>query len=83
MRCLKQPVGRQVASVPHLHAAIRSVIPRATLKQVVKATYVQVWWPAFVASERKLMADIITFPAGLTGRVCGVKVREERVLADR
>ncbi|MCW3157921.1 replication initiator [Micropruina sonneratiae] len=32
---------------PHLHAAIRGVIPRKVLRQVVTATYLQVWWPAF------------------------------------
>ncbi len=30
---------------PHLHAAIRGAIPRATLRQVVQATYLQLWWP--------------------------------------
>src|SRR5215211_7061455 len=30
---------------PHLHAAIRGAIPRATIKAVTRATYVQVWWP--------------------------------------
>jgi hypothetical protein len=30
---------------PHLHAAVRGVIPRAILRQVVAATYHQVWWP--------------------------------------
>ena len=30
---------------PHLHAAIRGVIPRAVLRQVIEATYLQVWWP--------------------------------------
>ncbi|SDT70614.1 replication initiator [Jiangella sp. DSM 45060] len=30
---------------PHLHAAIRGAIPRKLLKQVVAATYHQVWWP--------------------------------------
>jgi hypothetical protein len=29
------------------------------------------------------MADIITCPSGLTGRIRGMKVREERILADR
>src|SRR4051794_6824927 len=29
----------------HLHAAIRGAIPRELLRQVVRATYVQVWWP--------------------------------------
>lgn len=32
---------------PHLHAALRGTIPRAVVKEVVLATYVQVWWPAF------------------------------------
>ncbi|MBB5785584.1 replication initiator [Jiangella mangrovi] len=30
---------------PHLHAAIRGAIPRKLLRQVVAATYHQVWWP--------------------------------------
>ena len=30
---------------PHLHAAIRGAIPRATIREVVKATYLQLWWP--------------------------------------
>jgi hypothetical protein len=29
------------------------------------------------------MSEIITCPTGLTGRIRGMKVREERVLADR
>lgn len=32
---------------PHLHAAVRGAIPRRLLRQVVAATYLQVWWPAF------------------------------------
>ena len=28
------------------------------------------------------MADVITCPSGLTGRIRGMKVREERVLAE-
>ncbi|QDP95831.1 replication initiation protein [Microlunatus elymi] len=32
---------------PHLHAAIRGAIPRQLLRQVIRATYVQVWWPRF------------------------------------
>jgi hypothetical protein len=31
---------------PHLHMAIRGTISRAELRQVVAATYAQVWWPA-------------------------------------
>ena len=35
----------QARLAPHLHAAIRGVIPRAVLRKVIEATYVQVWWP--------------------------------------
>lgn len=31
---------------PHLHAAIRGVLPRAVMRQIVAATYVQIWWPS-------------------------------------
>jgi hypothetical protein len=40
-------VEPQARLAPHLHAAIRGVIPRAVLKQVIEATYVQLWWPSF------------------------------------
>jgi hypothetical protein len=30
---------------PHAHLAIRGTIPRALLRQVIAATYHQVWWP--------------------------------------
>ncbi len=30
---------------PHLHAAIRGAIPRKVFREVVAATYHQVWWP--------------------------------------
>ncbi|NED95847.1 replication initiation protein [Phytoactinopolyspora alkaliphila] len=30
---------------PHLHAAVRGTFPRALIRQVVAATYHQVWWP--------------------------------------
>ncbi|MGV8909317.1 MAG: replication initiator [Propionicimonas sp.] len=40
-------VEPQTRLAPHLHAAIRGTIPRKILRQVVKATYVSVWWPAF------------------------------------
>jgi hypothetical protein len=30
---------------PHFHVAIRGAIPRATIKAVTRATYVQIWWP--------------------------------------
>jgi hypothetical protein len=32
---------------PHLHAAMRGVITRQLLRQVVAGTYVQLWWPPF------------------------------------
>jgi len=31
---------------PHLHMAIRGAVPRAVIRQVVAATYHQVWWPS-------------------------------------
>lgn len=40
-------VEPQKRGAPHLHAALRGAIPRAILRQVVAATYVQVWWPPF------------------------------------
>lgn len=40
-------VEPQKRGAPHLHAAVRGAIPRAILRQVVAATYVQVWWPPF------------------------------------
>jgi len=33
--------------VPHLHAALRGAIPRQTIRQVVAATYLQLWWLSF------------------------------------
>jgi hypothetical protein len=30
---------------PHVHLAIRGSVPRADLRQVIAATYHQVWWP--------------------------------------
>ena len=31
---------------PHLHAAVRGAVPRALFREVIAATYHQVWWPA-------------------------------------
>ena len=39
-------VEPQRRGAPHLHAAVRGTIPRKLLRQVVAATYHQVWWPA-------------------------------------
>jgi hypothetical protein len=38
-------VEAQRRLAPHLHAAVRGVIPRAVVKQVAAATYHQLWWP--------------------------------------
>jgi hypothetical protein len=38
-------VEPQRRGAPHLHMAIRGTISRAELRQVVAATYHQVWWP--------------------------------------
>ncbi len=39
-------VEPQKRLAPHLHAAIRGTMPRALIRQVVAATYHQVWWPS-------------------------------------
>ncbi|GAA4378009.1 hypothetical protein GCM10023088_38440 [Actinomadura verrucosospora] len=39
-------VEPQRRHAPHLHMAIRGTISRAELRQVVAATYHQVWWPS-------------------------------------
>jgi hypothetical protein len=38
-------VEAQKRLAPHFHMAVRGVIPRQIFKQVVAATYHQVWWP--------------------------------------
>ena len=40
-------VEPQLRLALHLHAALRGAIPRTVLRQVVAATYVQIWWPSF------------------------------------
>ncbi|WP_310961565.1 replication initiator [Nocardioides terrisoli] len=40
-------VEEQHRLAPHLHAAVRGVIPRGLVVKVVAATYHQVWWPDF------------------------------------
>ena len=40
-------VEPQQRLAPHLHAAIRGAIPRQVIRQVVRATYLQLWWPTF------------------------------------
>ena len=50
---------------PHAHAAIRGAIPRALLKRVIAATYVQLWWPAF---DRPVYTDRL--PVWESGDYC-------------
>jgi Replication initiator protein, pSAM2 len=38
-------VEAQHRLAPHLHAAVRGVIPRQVVRQVAAATYHQLWWP--------------------------------------
>ena len=38
-------VEPQKRLAPHVHIAIRGTFPRALLRQVIAATYHQVWWP--------------------------------------
>ena len=38
-------IEAQKRLAPHLHMALRGVIPRQMFQQVVAATYHQVWWP--------------------------------------
>ena len=40
------PSNPRRRGAPHLHAAIRGTMPRNLIRQVVAATYHQVWWPA-------------------------------------
>ena len=39
-------VEPQKRFAPHLHLAVRGSVPRPLLRQVLAATYHQVWWPA-------------------------------------
>ena len=39
-------VEPQKRLAPHLHMAIRGAVPRALVRQVIAATYHQVWWPS-------------------------------------
>lgn len=54
-------VEAQRRLAPHLHVALRGAIPRATLRQVTAATYVQLWWPAH-DDTRIRYTDPATFP---------------------
>jgi hypothetical protein len=65
-------VEEQHRLAPHLHAAVRGAIPRAVVRQVVAATYHQVWWPPH--DEVMFDQDRLptwTEPAGYVDRVTG------------
>jgi hypothetical protein len=40
-------------------------------------------WETTLTRRREAVSEIITCPSGLTGRIRGMKAREERILADR
>jgi hypothetical protein len=44
---------------PHVHAAVRGAIARKTIRQVVHATYHQLWWPHF---DRPVYTDPTRLP---------------------
>ncbi|HEX5145241.1 MAG TPA: replication initiator [Mycobacterium sp.] len=37
---------------PHAHYAMRGTLPRTTIREVIDATYHQIWWPPFGAEHR-------------------------------
>ena len=39
-------IEEQRRLAPHAHVALRGAIPRQILRQVTKATYFSLWWPA-------------------------------------
>jgi len=50
-------VEPQKRGAPHLHILIRGAISREVLKLVTAATYHQVWWPRFDATDRVYGGD--------------------------
>jgi hypothetical protein len=50
----------QRRGAPHAHIAIRGAIPRADIRQVLAATYHQVWWPS---------TAYVHYPEGVAGPV--------------
>jgi hypothetical protein len=47
---------------PHIHLAMRGAIPRAVIRTVTKATYLQLWWPSF-DEDRAVFTDPGRLPA--------------------
>ena len=52
----------------HLHAAVRGIIPRSVVMQVIRATYHQVWWPAF--DDPRYIQRIPVWKEHLGGYTC-------------
>ena len=52
----------------HLHAAVRGIIPRSVVMQVIRATYHQVWWPAF--DEPRYTQRVPVWKEHLGGYTC-------------
>jgi hypothetical protein len=59
-------VEAQRRLAPHLHAAVRGVVPRQTVKDVAAATYAQLWWPQ--CSEPAYVGDELPTWDELAGR---------------
>jgi len=57
-------VEAQRRLAPHVHAAVRGAIPRATIKAVARATYYAAWWPSLdrvvYAGARMPVWDAVT-----------------------
>src|SRR5690625_1440717 len=52
-------VEPQRRGAPHLHIAIRGTLPRADVRQVIAATYQQIWWPS---TDEPVYTDPDTYP---------------------
>ncbi|MFG3621242.1 replication initiator [Nocardia sp. NPDC047654] len=50
-------VEPQRRGAPHIHMLIRGTVPRELVKQVIDATYHQVWWPHFDPEEEIYPGD--------------------------
>src|SRR5690606_2429564 len=67
-------VEPQKRLAPHLHMAVRGTLPRAELRQIVAATYHQVWWPPvdtvrFEGDHLPVWADGVGYLDPTTGEV--------------
>ncbi|WP_433423581.1 replication initiator [Microtetraspora malaysiensis] len=62
-------VEPQKRLAPHVHMAARGTLPRAEIRQIVAATYHQVWWPA--ADQVVYEGDHLPVWAARPGRADG------------